>query len=367
MRNGGRAWIVDGLVLAGVAGCLGLIAVTAMVNFRFGYKLGGNDAFERELFAWGLGCADVVKALMPFAFALAVRKKDVLAAVASASIFAVGTASSFYAGTGLAAEHRLANEGGNTSVIDKRADLKAEKERFEARLKVLGPLPSPAEVTRSIEAELAKPVARTGKTVATYSSKCQESLTRTRDACRRVAALAVTFEQATEADGAEARIKELVGDLGGLDSNIQSADPQLDVLERVAKWLSLKAGRDDIRTGLLLFLGLLLELGSGLGLYAVTTPWRHREQGPEGKRMTSTLGDAVVYADERLQPVRGSRLTANKLYADYEAWCGKRNYVPVREGIFTEQMIMLAKDVGMPLEQSGSNLEFCDVGLVGNL
>lgn len=365
MPSGGRAPIADVLVLVGVAGCFGLIAVTALLNFRFGYKLGGNDQVERQLFAWGLACADVVKALMPFGFAWAVRNMDWLAAVAAASIFSVATASSFYAGIGLAAEHRLANEGGNTSVIDRRADLKAEKERLEERIKALGPLPSPAVLRQGIEAEFAKPVPRTGRTVAAYSNRCQVSLTRTREACAKVAAMGVRLEEAKEAAGAALRLSEVQHDLGGLDGRVQSADPQLDVLERVIKWGRIDAARDDIRTGLLLFLGLLLELGSGLGLYAVTTPWRHREQGPEGKRMTTTLGDAVVYADERLLPVRGSRLTANQLYADYEAWCGRHNYVPVREGIFVEQLIMLAREVGMPLEQSGSNLEFCDVALAG--
>lgn len=93
------------------------------MNDRFGYRLGGNDELERQVFAWGLAAADVVKMLMPFTFALALKKKDWLAAPGSAAIFAVATASSFYAGIGLGAEHRLANEGSSISVIDRRADL----------------------------------------------------------------------------------------------------------------------------------------------------------------------------------------------------------------------------------------------------
>ena len=49
-----------------MAGSLVPIAATAMLNWRFGYKLGGDDEMDRQVFAWGLCTADVVKALMPF-------------------------------------------------------------------------------------------------------------------------------------------------------------------------------------------------------------------------------------------------------------------------------------------------------------
>lgn len=365
MRIGGTLRTVDLLVALGVAASLTLVATTAMLNWRFGYKLGGNDEVERLLFAWALLGADVVKALMPFSLALAVKKKDWLAAVAAAAIFAVATVSSYYAGIGLGSEHRLANEGANTATIDRRGDLKAGKERLEARISAAGPLPSPAVVESEIEAAFAKPVTPGGRSLANFTDRCRRSMVAAREACAGVAALQVKLEAARDLESATKSLRQIQEDLKGLDSDVQSADPQLDVLERVAKWVDVKAPREDIRTGLLLFLGLLLELGSGLGLYAVTTPWRHRDRGPEGTRMTTTVGDAVVYADERLRPERGSRLTANVLYADYEGWCRKHNYVPVREGIFAEQLVVLAKDIGIPMQQSGSNLEFCDVAVAG--
>lgn len=104
----------------------------------------------------------------------------------------------------------------------------------------------------------------------------------------------VTLEEAQEAVTAKTRVQQIQRDLSVLNNGVQSADPQLDVLERVLKWAKVPAGRDDIRTGPLLFLGLLLVLGSGVGLYAVTTPWRHLEAAPEGKAHPTTVGDAVV-------------------------------------------------------------------------
>lgn len=353
--------MIDGLVLAGVVGSVGLVCISAMLNYRFGFRLGGTDEVERQLYGLGFGFADVVKALMPFCFALALAKKDWVAAVGAIVFFVVASVSSFYAGIGLAAEHRLANAGTNQGVLDDRKDLQAEQKRLEGRLEAIGLVGTPAEVQKAIEAAYARPYAPGQRTVAVHSDRCRKSMVATREACAAIAALNVTLEQAREAEQGRKRLAELRIALGGLDSSVQSADPQLEVIDRVFRWFDAPVEQADIRTGLLLGLGLLLELGSGLGLYTVTTPWRHRE-GDWGSKMT-ILGDATVWADERLQPVQGGRLTANQLFNDYEAWCRKRNYVAMREGVFVDQLMTLANEVGMPMAQSGSNLEFRDVGL----
>jgi hypothetical protein len=103
-----KALVIDGLILAGVVGSLGLVAVSAVLNYRFGFRLGGQDEVERQLYGLGFGFADVVKSLMPFCLALAFTKRDWVAAAGAGLFFVVASVSSFYAGIGLAAEHRLA-------------------------------------------------------------------------------------------------------------------------------------------------------------------------------------------------------------------------------------------------------------------
>lgn len=353
--------MIDGLIGIGVAGSLGLVAISAALNYRFGVRLGGHDDVERQLYGLGFGCADIVKALMPFCFALAITKRDWVAAAGAALFFAVASVSSFYAGIGLAAEHRLANAGGNQSILDRRKDLEAEQKRLQGRLQIIGHLGTPAEVENAIEAAYAQPYARGQRTVGVHSDRCRRTMIATREACAKIAALQVTLQQAREAQSSHSRLREVQSALGRLDSSVQSADPQLDVIDRVLRWFDAPVAQADIRTGLLLGLGLLLELGSGLGLYTVTTPWRHRD-GDFKAKMT-TLGDAAVWADERLQAVRGGRLTANVVFNDYEQWCRSHNYVAMREGVFVEQLMAVAHEVGIPMEQSGSNLEFRDVAL----
>lgn len=62
--RGAKALVIDGLVLAGVVGSLGLVVISALLNYRFGFRLGGSDEVERQLYGFGFGLADVVKALM---------------------------------------------------------------------------------------------------------------------------------------------------------------------------------------------------------------------------------------------------------------------------------------------------------------
>lgn len=353
--------LIDGLVLTGVLGSLGLVAISALLNYRFGFRLGGSDEVERQLYGLGFGFADVVKALMPFCFALAVTKKDWVAAAGAALFFAVASVSSFYAGIGLAAEHRLANAGANTGILENRKSLQAEQERLEGRLEAVGHLGTPEEVENAIEAAYARPYAPGQRTVGVHSDRCRKAMVATRETCAAIATLHVTLAQAREAAEARARLSEVLRALGN-NSTVQSADPQLEVIDRVLRWFDAPVEQGDIRAGLLLGLGLLLELGSGLGLYTVTTPWRHGERR-ERAGMTTTLGDAAVWADERLQAVRGGRLSANAIFKDYEAWCQAHNFVCMREGVFVDQMMGLAHEVGIPMAQSGSNLEFRDVGL----
>lgn len=359
-----KALVIDGLILVGVVGSLGLIAVSAVLNYRFGIRLGGQDEVERQLYGLGFGFADIVKALMPFCFALALTKRDWVAAAGAGLFFAVASVSSFYAGIGLAAEHRLANAGSNQSVLDSRKNLQAEQKRLEGRLEAIGHLGTPTEIENAIEAAYAQPYAPKQRTVAVHSDRCRKTMIATREACANIAAQQVTLEQAREAQAGRLRLLEVQAALGKLDSSVQSADPQLEVIDRVMRWFDAPVGQADIRTGLLLGLGLLLELGSGLGLYTVTTPWRHRER--DFKPGMTTLGDAAVWADARLQAVRGGRLTANQVFNDYERWCNNHNYVVMREGVFVEQLMAVAHEVGIPMVQSGSNLEFRDVALPQN-
>jgi hypothetical protein len=298
---------------------------------------------------------------MPFCGWLAWRKADYLAATAAAAIFVVASGSSYYAGVGLAAEHRSTNAGHKQQVVDQRHALTDEQATLKQRLTILGPLGTPAELTQTIEAAFAKPIAPGEKTLAIFSNRCRTSMVRTREACAHVAQLQVTLAQSEEAAAARLRLVAIQMELDHLDAGVQSADPQVDVLYRLATWTRLPAGPEDLRLALLLTIGLLLELGSGLGLYAVTTPWRHAE--PQGRFQMSKLGDPAAYADQRLSAVRGSKLTANQLYADYADWCRQHNYVPMREGVFAEQLIVLAGEIGMATEQAGSNLVFCDVSL----
>lgn len=318
---------------------------------------------DRYLYGMAMGLADVVKALMPFAFGYAVANRDVTAAIAALILFVVITANSFYAGIGLAAEHRITTAGAKQSVIDRSKDLSGEKRDAEKRLSALGDVRSSLELKEAVKAALAAPYQPGARTVDVHSAGCTRSMVATREACAAIAALRVDVAAAENAENLRDEIKRINKQLAALGPNPESSDAQLDVLERVLRWANTPVDKGDIRAGLLLGLGLLIELGSGLSLYAVTTPWRQRQSKRLETDAMDAVGDVVLYANDRLIPMERGRLTGHQVYVDYAAWCSRKKLVPMREGVFMEQFIALASQLDIEFRQSGSNLMFVDTAL----
>ena len=78
------------------------------------------------------------------------------------------------------------------------------------------------------------------------------------------------------------------------------------------------------------------------------------------KRSGSIFGG---YALERLEPSEGSPIASTLLFRDYEAWCREKKYVPVLEALFFKEFNLIAREVGIEIYQSGSNVLYRDVAL----
>lgn len=359
--RGAKTLLVDGLVVLGILASIGLICISALLNYRFGYAMAGSSD-DRYLYGGAMGFADVVKALMPFMFGYALRNRDWTAAVAACLLFCVITANSFYAGIGLAAEHRIGSAGEKQKQITRREDLEAEKASAERRLSAIGDVKSSAELKAAVVAALAAPFAPGERTVQVHSEGCTRSMVATREACADIAKLQLGVAVAEEAEKLRDDARRLSRELAALGPT-ESTDAQLDVLERVLVWANTPVERGDIRAGVLLGLGLLIEIGSGLSLYAVTTPWRHRAEKTIKADNMDMVGDVVLYANDRLIPMERGRLTGHQVFVDYAAWCQRKKVVALREGVFIEQFIALASQLGIDFRQSGSNLMFIDTAL----
>lgn len=373
---------VLGVLAAGV-----LLAVSAAMNWQFGYNL-GRTPFDGQIYGAASAAADCMKALVPFFFFAAWRNKMWAQAAASALVWVVVTAYSLTSALGHAALNRADTTGARSaqtlSYEDVRADLKLAREQRTG-------LPSarPAATIMS-EIEGVK-----GSRAWGWSSSCTKiDGSAERKLCDRYHALNAELGSAQKADQLDKRIIDLQAKLdqqGGHHGSAE-ADPQAAVLAALLSKLMPGIEKADVQTMMTVFVALLLEVGSGLGMYIAFSQWRiHDVRAPQAPRIMpvantpipaiSTAAVAVTAQpvqqiaakprsganDNRVaqpavsvsapspssvqaQPVTrlvapetdverfykesidvtdGSSLTATELYEDYCDWCEAKNKEPL--------------------------------------
>ena len=178
--------ITNALVLGGILLSLGLIAVSAALNFRMAYRMGGTE-LDGWVYGSGAAIADGLKALLPFFVWWAWRKREWLAVGAGVVLFVVFTAYSFTAGMGYVAKLRAFSEGVRASAVETRAGLRDEESRIEARLEKLGVQRGEEEISAELEAVFARVLGKT--TVGAYSENCTLARNWSRHSCARAAEL----------------------------------------------------------------------------------------------------------------------------------------------------------------------------------
>ena len=98
------------LGVLGVAAAGVLLAVSAAMNWRFGYSLGVSEV-DKQIYGAASAAADCFKALVPFFFFAAIRNRMWSQAAASAVIWVVVTGYSLTSALGHAMLNRLDTSG----------------------------------------------------------------------------------------------------------------------------------------------------------------------------------------------------------------------------------------------------------------
>ena len=359
----GRA--VDALVVLGIICCVGLMAISAVINYRVGYRRADTE-FDGWVYGLGMGLADLVKAIVPFMMAWAWSRRAIWTTIVGAVLFGLVTLASLQAGLEFAAELRSTREGARIASVDQRRALTEEIASLEASIRLLGPQRSPAEIEQEIAAVMARPV--TGGTVGRVSQNCTLNRRVTREACAEIARLRAELERARTWEQRTEKLQGLRSRLVALGAQgVGRVDPQLETVSGVLGWFGRGVQKDEVRLGLLLLVGLVLEAASGLGLFVVTTPWRLKaEQHPMNANIIETaerLGSVEEYAKARVQPVAGNQVTCSAVFLDYRNWCVRRGVAPYREGDFIEGFDELARRAEIPVRESGGNIVYMDVAL----
>lgn len=309
------------VLLIGLPVSVGLCVVSMIANWRFGIRLGAEDG---DAWAYGLAsvCADGLKIILPFAIAWAWQRRKVAEWLSGACLWLVITVYSLVSALSFAAVNRDEISGRRQTTAQAFADLRIE---LDAKRKERGGLPG-ARPAGTIEVEIR---ASEQQPRYTASRQCTETPTRDlRQFCERHFVLQGELETAKRAERLDTELAVIKGRLDGLPANASSrrADPQVELFRNLSG-----LSEDTIKAALAVLVCLLIEIGSGLGLFVVMSC--HRSLGetavPASGRLIDISPAALVPSDddwvlERLERDAKALIGAAELYADYRLWLEAR-------------------------------------------
>lgn len=341
---------VLGVLAAGV-----LLAVSAAMNWRFGYSLGKTE-LDGIILGSASVAADGLKALVPFFLFAALRNRMWSQATASLLLWVVVTGYSLTSALGHAALNRMDTAGQRATQAQSYTDFRADLDRARGQLGWV-PQHRPAA---TVEGEID---GLKNRREWTWSNSCTDVKGKqTRDFCQQFHVLTAELASAQQAAALEARIAGIQAKLAttGGAGVMSAADPQATVL---AKLTGVELG--TIQTAMTILVALLLEIGSGLGLYVAFSMWRLNDQrAPSAPAMSALQSkspavttdvvpvarprpgvandnktaqpklvapetDVDRFHKERIEAQDGASLTATALYEEYCAWCEEQEKEPL--------------------------------------
>lgn len=342
---------VLGVLAAGV-----LLAVSAAMNWRFGYSLGKTE-LDGHILGAASAAADCFKALVPFFFFAAIRNRMWSQAAASAVVWVVVTGYALTSALGHASLNRADTAGQRGTAIQAHQDLRADLQRATQQLGWI-PQHRPASAVKG-EIDGLK-----NRREWSWSNGCTDVKGKTaRDFCQGYHALTAEHASALQAAALEQRIADIKAKLGSVAGSgvaMSDADPQVRVIGDLTG-----LSHSTVVMSLTVLVALLLEVGSGFGMYVAFSTWRlYDVKAPVAPSMASLQSQPVSaqalpsapvvarakpgandnrtvpklvapdtdtqrYHKERIVAQDGSSLTATELYADYCDWCEENGKEPL--------------------------------------
>ena len=280
---------VLGVLAAGV-----LLAVSAAMNWRFGFSLGRTE-LDGQIYGAASAAADCLKALIPFFFFAAVRNRIWSQAAASALVWVVVTTYSMTSALGHAALNRFDSTGHRAQEAQSYQDLRTELKRAEEQAGWI-PQHRPYEAVQS-EIDGLK-MQKAWK----WSNGCKDVNSKTeRSFCQKLTGLDAELASASAAKTADVRMSELRSKIDAAAGTpaLSEADPQAKVLTELASAFFPNIKIENVQMALTLFVALLLEIGSGFGMYVAFSQWRlydRQSASPNLARAEESTAAAAVAA-----------------------------------------------------------------------
>jgi hypothetical protein len=300
---------------------------------------------------------------MPFIIARALTRRDWLAVAAGASFFVLMSAYSFTAAVGFAAQHRVTKSTERAGTAERYHDLRQRYTSLQQARQNLGSQRAASIIREERAALLLKPVPGR-RTVGDASANCTLNRSDVRTSCEEWRHLGVELASALEAERIDGDLRELRAELDTIPAMQSGQDPQTVAISRLSQWFARALSTEDIQLGLSILLALVVETGSGFGLYLASDLLRrhHDEERREGMAdAPERLGMVDDYALARLAPTLGATMTASALYDDYAVWCARAGFVALSRAPFLEQFSGLAAELGLRIECVAGDAAFHDV------
>lgn len=338
----------------GVLVTLGLIAVSVMMNFRFGQSLGRTE-WDGLVYGLASACADGFKVILPFAIMSAWTARRRFAATAGAALWLVFTAYSMTSSLGHSAVNRAETAGERKHHI---ADYQHVRRSLEVKLREREALPA-ARPLGAVEAQLR---------IAQASHRFERT-----QRCTEVARFDTTFcEDVAKLDAERAigrRAQELEEEVARLKRSLDAASStarseQGDAQTAMLGELSGMA-EGYVRLALTLLVSVMVELGSGLGMYVVLGR-KSQAEAPEFKVKNSRPGragalrqlltPAAEHAWRRARVVRDQdgHVSEIDLYRDYCLWVVRQYRGPALTlSAFREWLVR--EKIGAVMRKRGRN------------
>jgi hypothetical protein len=261
------------------------------MNWRFGFSLGRTE-LDGQIYGAASAAADCMKALVPFFFFAAVRNRIWSQAAASALVWVVVSAYSMTSALGHAALNRFDTTGHRAQEAQAYQDLRSELKRAEEQA---GWIPQ----HRPYDAVQSEIDGMKLQKAWQWSNGCKEVSSKSeRTFCQQLTSLDAELASASSAKQADARISELKSKIDATAGTpaMSEADPQAKVLTELANAFFPSVKIENVQMGLTLFVALLLEIGSGFGMYVAFSQWRLYDRQPNRvtPMMASTEGTAAA-------------------------------------------------------------------------
>lgn len=286
-----------------LAACV-LLAVSAAMNWRFGFSLGRTE-LDGQIYGAASVAADCLKALIPFFLFAAIRNRMWSQAIAAALVGVVVTAYSLTSALGHAALNRFDTTGHRMVEAQAYKDLRGDLKRAQDQLSWIPQHRPAATVQGEIEA-------LKNQRAWTFTSGCTDVTGKQgREFCQKYHGLNAEMASGQQAEVLEARVVEIQGKLGKTDAMtvMGEADPQAAVLAKLSG-----VSVDQVQMAMTIFIALLLEVGSGFGLYIAFSQWRlYDREAPSAPKMATvhSTAAAAVTAPQQAVAIKKPRLGAN--------------------------------------------------------